>query len=55
MFTSIEKKKQATTILRLTGQARETIVEIDIEKRFCDQGFKNVVQELVKPGHILEI
>ena len=46
-FTSIEKKKQAPAIfLTLSGQAREAVLEIDLEKLASDDGVKNLVAAL---------
>ena len=49
LFTSIDKKKQAPAIfLSLTGQAKEAIVGLDINKLSCDQRIENLIEELDK-------
>ena len=43
-FTSLEKKKQAPAIfLKLSGQARETVLNLDISKIAHDDGVKNLL------------
>lgn len=47
LFTSLEKKKQAPAIfLTLTGQAREAILEMELEVLSSDDGVKELVKKL---------
>ena len=47
LFTSIVKKKQTLAIfLSLTGQVREAIMGLNINKLSCDQGAENLIEVL---------
>ena len=47
MFTSLEKKKQAPAIFStLTGQAREAILELDLNTLLVDSGVQNLIKPL---------
>ena len=47
MFTSLDKKKQAPAIfLSLTGNSREAILELELDKLNCDDGVKNLLEKL---------
>ena len=46
-FTSIEKKRAPAIFLTLTGQARETVLEFDIDTELAvDDGVKNLTTAL---------
>ena len=49
LFTSLEKKKQAPAIfLSLSGQAREAVLELELDKLNDDNGVKNLLEKLEK-------
>ena len=49
LFTSLEKKKQAPAIfLSLSGQAREAVLELELEKLNDDNGVTNLLEKLDK-------
>ena len=48
-FTDVEKRKQAPAIfLTLEGKAREAVLELPVEKLNCDDGVKNLINQLNK-------
>ena len=49
LFTSLERKKQDPTIfLSLSGQAREAVLELELDKLNDDNGVKNLLEKLDK-------
>ena len=49
LFTSLERKKQGPAIfLSLSGQAREAVSELELDKLNDDNGVKNLLEKLGK-------
>ena len=49
LFTSLERKKQDPAIfLSLSGQEREAVLELELDKLNDDNGVKNLLEKLDK-------
>ena len=49
LFTSLERKKQGPAIfLSLSDQAREAVLELELDKFNDDNGVKNLLEKLYK-------